>query len=246
MNQQPLTIRSLAADDEMHTCERLQKAVWQSSDLEVVPHHIFVVAPKIGGQVFGAFEESAMAGFALAFPALRDGRPYLHSHMTAVLPERQNLGIGRELKLAQRANALERAVDLIEWTFDPLQLRNAHFNIVRLGAIVRHYLPDFYGRTSSALDAGLPTDRLLAQWWIREPRVEEILAGQPLRHSGELRRICLPRRIREICYENPEQAREIQVRLRMEFEHLLSDSFAVTGFELADDHAAYILERYEN
>jgi predicted GNAT superfamily acetyltransferase len=148
--------------------------------------------------------------------------------------------------LAQRDDALARGIDLIEWTFDPLQLRNAYFNIVRLGVIVRQYLPNVYGRTTSSLDAGLPTDRLVAQWWIREPGVRQVLGNQSLRAPGEVHRIRLPRRIREICSTDPERARQVQLRLSEEFQQHLHDSWAVTGFELDEQYGSYLLEQYED
>ncbi len=236
------SIRPLITDQEMRACEQTQQAVWQFSALEIVPHHIFVVASKIGGQVLGAFLENRMIGFTLAFPGVWDGRLYLHSHLAAVLPEYQNRGIGRQLKLAQRGEAVERGVDLIEWTFDPLQPRNAFFNIVRLGVIIRRYIPDLYGTTSSSLDAGLPTDRLVAEWWIRESRVQDILDGQAPRHDGEVTRIRLPANLRDICNRDPQQAREIQSRIRVEFELLFDSGFTVTGFELNPEYAEYLLE----
>lgn len=246
LGQKQVIVRLLSTDDEMQACVRLQQPVWQSSELEVVPHHIFIVAQRIGGQVLAAFEESQMLGFVLAFPGVRTGRIYLHSHMTVVLPEHQNRGIGRQLKLAQRDDALARGIDLIEWTFDPLQLRNAYFNIVRLRVIVRQYLPNVYGRTTSSLDAGLPTDRLVAQWWIREPGVRQVLGNQSLRASGEVHRIRLPRRIREICSTDPERARQVQLRLSEEFQQHLHGSWAVTGFELDEQYGSYLLEQYED
>ena len=125
-----------------------------------------------------------MAGFVLAYPGIRDGRPYLHSHMAAVLPEFRDLGIGRRLKLVQREDALARGIPLIEWTFDPLQTKNAYFNICRLGAVARRYLTDVYGSTSSPLHAGLPTDRLVAEWHLESERVVDILTGkEPARGS---------------------------------------------------------------
>ncbi len=119
-----------------------------------------------------------MIGFAMALPGYREGRSYLHSHMLAVLPEFRNTGIGRRLKLAQREDALARGFQLMEWTFDPLEIRNAYLNLHRLGAIARHYEPNFYGYTSSALQGGLPTDRLVAEWWLSSERVTRALAGQ--------------------------------------------------------------------
>jgi len=166
--------------------------------------------------------------------------------MTAVLPEYQGQGIGKKLKLAQREDALERGFDLVEWTFDPLQLGNANFNITHLGAIVREYLPNIYGNTTSQLDAGLPTDRLVAEWWIRKSRVQQILEGRPPRSTADVRTVRLPRHIREICQTDPETARQIQARLRVELELLFNSSFAATAFELDADYATYILEPYEN
>ena len=114
-----------------------------------------------------------MIAFCLAIPGLKpDGKPYLHSHMLGVLAEYRNHGVGRQLKLQQRDDALARGIDLIEWTFDPLEIKNAYFNVERLGAIVRRYLRNQYGASSSPLHGGLPTDRLVAEWWIRKPRRE--------------------------------------------------------------------------
>lgn len=242
----PITIRELKTDDEMRSCHGLQQRVWGSSELEVVPHHIFVVAHRVGGQVLGAFDGNEMVGFVLAFPARQKEHHYLHSHMTAVLPEYQGGGIGKQLKLAQRQNALDRGFDLIEWTFDPLQLGNANFNISHLGAIAREYLTNVYGSTTSRLDAALPTDRLVAEWWIRDPRVQEILKGHPPQLATEVRRVRLPRRIREMCTREPEAARQIQRQLRLELEQFFHNAFAITAFEMTAEFATYLLEPYEN
>ena len=135
-----------------------------------------MVAKRIGGQVIGAFDGDTQIGFAMSLPGYRDGKPYLHSHMLAVLPQYRNEGIGRRLKLAQRDDAIARGFDLMEWTLNPLEIRNAHLNIARLGAIVRRYEPNFYGPSSSPLQGGLPTDRLYAEWWLRSSRVASICA----------------------------------------------------------------------
>ena len=245
LDRKEVTIRELSAHNEMRACIDLQKRVWRGSDLDVVPQNIFVVACRTGGLLLGAFERDSLVGFALAFPAVRHGHIYLHSHMTAVAPELQGHGIGKRLKLAQREHSLARNFDLIEWTFDPLQPGNANFNIAHLGAIVREYLPNFYGNTTSALDAGLPTDRLVAEWWIREPRVEQILEGRP-QPATHVRRARVPRRIREICAANADAARRIQQELRQELEELFRTSFVITGFETDADYATYLLECYEN
>jgi predicted GNAT superfamily acetyltransferase len=236
-------VTQLVTDSQVRGCLEVQKIVWQGSELEIVPHHIFLVARRIGGQVLGAFDRDRMIGFLLAFPGLQPGRVYLHSHMTAVLPSYQNHGVGRQLKLAQRTDALARGIALIEWTFDPLQFRNAYFNIVRLGAVVGQYLPNAYGQTTSSLDAGLPTDRLVAQWWISEPRVQQILDGHRPQEGKAVKCVRLSRRIREVCQTDPEQARQIQRQLRTDFEDLFKKSFVVKGFELGEEYAAYLLDK---
>jgi predicted GNAT superfamily acetyltransferase len=229
----------------MSACISLQQHVWNYAEIEVVPEHIFVVATIAGGQVLGAFHNETAVGFSLAFPAVRGKHLHLHSHMVAVLPEYEHRGIGRKIKMAQRDDALNRGFDLIEWTFDPLQIRNAHFNISRLGAIVRHYLPDLYGRTSSPLHGNLPTDRLVAEWWIASQRVEAVLANR-LNRPVESERISLPWNIREICRTEPQRALAIQQELRQCFEQSLARGYAAVGFDVSPDHASYLMGPYEN
>jgi len=118
-----------------------------------------------------------LVGFTLAMPGLRNGGAYLHSHMTGVLADYRDRGVGRMLKLFQREEALSRDIRLVEWTFDPLEMRNAHFNLNRLGAIARRYAPNMYGITSSPLHRGLATDRLVAEWYLDSPRTLAALGG---------------------------------------------------------------------
>ena len=156
----------------------VQLAVWGYSDSDVVPKRVFLVAQRIGGQVLGAFDGEALVGFAMALPGYRDGKPYLHWHMLAVLPEYRNAGLGRRLKLAQRDDALARGIEWMEWTFDPLEIKNAHLNIARLGAIARRYMRNIYGPSTSPLQGGLPTDRLVVEWWLRSERVRRALGEE--------------------------------------------------------------------
>jgi predicted GNAT superfamily acetyltransferase len=163
-------IRELSTEPELREAVALQKTIWGFEDADLLPFRM-LVATKIGGQLLGAFDAGRMVAFCVAIPGLKTGgKVYLHSHMLGVLPEYRNAGIGRQLKLRQRDDALARGIDLIEWTFDPLDLKNAFFNIERLGAIVRRYMRNQYGVSTSALHGGLPTDRLVAEWWIRKPR----------------------------------------------------------------------------
>src|SRR5438477_9042540 len=137
---------------------------------------MFVVAEKVGGQVMGAFDGDLMVGFALSVPGTRTGHVYLHSHMRAVRKDHRNSGLGRRLKLMQREDAMTRCIELIEWTFDPLEIKNAYLNLEKLGAVVRRYNINQYGITSSPLQGGLPSDRLIAEWWLKSKRVETLLA----------------------------------------------------------------------
>ncbi|MBI3694524.1 MAG: GNAT family N-acetyltransferase [Acidobacteria bacterium] len=220
----------------------MQKIIWGFSDLDLLPPRLFVVAHKIGGQVFGAFDGQRMVGFCVAIPGIRAGGVYyLHSHMMGVIEEYQNRGIGRALKLAQRKEALERGIELVEWTFDPLEIKNSHFNIARLGAIVRRFVPNQYGISSSPLHGGLPTDRCVAEWWIGSPQVRALLDEQrplPVLIEG---RIEVPQEIGELKKTNPGQAREMQARIREEFEYWLSKGLAAVGYEITPQAGAFLI-----
>ena len=173
-----IDIRPAQGLEELEACVQLQVATWGYDAADIVPRRMFSLAVRIGGQVLGAFANDRLVGFLLALPGVRNGHAYLHSHMLAVVPELRDAGIGRWMKLAQREDALARGIDLIEWTFDPLVVKNAYLNLNCLGAIARRYAPDFYGPTSSPLAGGLPTDRLYAEWWIRSARVDRALHGE--------------------------------------------------------------------
>src|SRR5713101_3591552 len=179
MTHEGILIRNCCGIEEFVACVRLEREVWMSADIDVVPIPLFVVAAETGGQVLGAFHGNDLVGFTMSIAGWRNRKPFLHSHMTAVSDAHRDLGIGRQLKLFQRADALARGIALIEWTFDPLVTKNAYFNFMRLGAIARRYLPNVYGITTSPLHGSLPTDRLVAEWHLRSKRVLRILAGKP-------------------------------------------------------------------
>src|SRR5215218_6222158 len=176
-----IQVRALTEHAELEEAVRLQREIWGFAEIELLPVRLFVVATKVGGQVFGAFDGSRMIGFLLAIPGIKPGgQSYLHSHMMGVLPEYRNKGVGRLLKLRQREEAMSNGVAVVEWTFDPLELKNAFFNIERLGAIIRRYVRNQYGTTTSHLHGGLPTDRCVAEWHVATRRVTGILAGERL------------------------------------------------------------------
>ena len=234
---------------DFERCMELERAVWGGTELDTVPSAIFVVADETGGQILGAYDHEAglqMVGFTLAMAGHHGERRYLHSHMTAVLPAHQNRGIGRMLKLFQREDALRRGIELVEWTFDPLEIRNAYFNLVRLGAIVRRLIPNAYGITSSPLHGGMPTDRLMAEWWLDSPRVVAALekgSAETQPTAGEKTvRILVPREMAEWKTKNRARAAEVQTQIREEFQNWFGRGYAVTSIELNDGGGSYCLE----
>jgi predicted GNAT superfamily acetyltransferase len=242
-----IEIRALTELADLRTAVQVQKEIWGFEDIDLLPLRFFVVATKIGGQVLGAFDGARMAGFSLAIPGLRQGgKSYLHSHMLGVLPPYQNHGVGRQMKLKQRDEALARGIELIEWTFDPLEVKNAYFNIERLGAIVRQYRVNQYGSSSSRLQGRLPTDRCVAEWWLWSPRVRAILAGKPLERNAIEARIAIPAEMGTIRRDNPERAREFQQRACEQFQASLARGLAVIGFEKSEDTGTYLLGKWES
>lgn len=238
--RKPITVRHCATLDEYEECVRLQLITW-GEDL-VVPSGLFVVARETGGQTLGAFAGDQMVGFTLGLAGIHDNKPIIHSHMTAVLSEFRDRGIGRMLKLAQRNDCLARGIHLVEWTFDPLELKNAHFNINRLGAVVKRYIPNCYGITESPLHAGLPTDRLVAEWYLDSPRVSAIMRGEIPRPGSAAVRISIPQDISSRKQQDPDWGARVQAEMRNQFLKHLNKGFVVTGLEIGPKEASYILE----
>ncbi len=233
MSTDSIVVRHCHGLDELKACVTLQRDVWNFTDAELVPLRLFVVAEKIGGQVMGAFNGSEMVGFALSVPGTRSGHLYLHSHMLAVRKEHRNSGLGRRLKLLQREDALARGIGLIEWTFDPLEIKNAYLNIEKLGAIARRYNINQYGITSSPLQGGLPSDRLIAEWWLKSRRVETLLATGKIPTSKQQSAIEVPAQIYEwkATAETKGKAQQVQERNREQFLRAFNDDLAVLGYE---------------
>jgi predicted GNAT superfamily acetyltransferase len=240
-----IELRPLTESREFQEAVQLQKRIWGFDDIELLPARLFVVALKVGGQAFGAYAGGRMVGFVLSIPGLKPGGgSYLHSHMLGVLPDYRNQGVGRMLKLKQRDDALDRGIQLIEWTFDPLELKNAFFNMERLGAIVRRYVENQYGTTTSPLHGGLPTDRCVAEWWLACPHAEAVLRGElPARAIAE--RIEVPADVDIIRREEPRRAREIQKELGERLTGCFGRGLAVIGFERSAGAGTYLLGRWE-
>jgi predicted GNAT superfamily acetyltransferase len=249
MQSTEIAIRHCHGLHEFQQCFELQRAVWGKTELDV-PLPLFVVAAETGGQVLGAFvrekgDHEKMAGFTLAIAGYRDGLPFLHSHMTAVLENYRDRGIGRRLKLFQREDALQRGIRLVEWTFDPLEVKNAFLNFNRLGAIARRYLANCYGVTTSPLHGGMPTDRLIAEWWLDSPRVNNLLNGlpQPVPPSSDARaEILIPAEMPLLRRENSSEALRIQTEVREQFQSWITKGYAATAIEITGEGGKYILQ----
>ena len=237
-----IEIRRLLELDQFIEAVQLQQDIWGFTDRELLPVRLFVVATKIGGHLFGAYDGDRMIAFLVAIPGLKEAsQGYLHSHMMGVLPQYRNHGLGRRLKLAQREDAVARGIALVEWTFDPLELKNAYLNIEKLGAVVRRYLFNNYGMTTSPLHQGLPTDRLVAEWWVSEPRTASIVEGTAPDKLLVEARVSIDANIADLRRTDITQARDIQLRASEQFTEHFRKGLAVVGFERSADAGTYLL-----
>jgi predicted GNAT superfamily acetyltransferase len=247
-----IKIRHCDQVSEFQACVDLQKEVWGFADADLIPVRMFVVASKIGGQVIGAFDGRTLVGFALSIPGARNGQTYLHSHMLAVREQYRNGGLGRRLKLAQREEAMVRGFQLMEWTFDPLEIKNAYLNIEKLGAIVRRYSVNQYGMSSSPLQGGLPTDRCVAEWWLSSNRVRQVIERNEQPRFAPEKTITVPRLIYQWKADpsKRDRARDVQLANREQFLSAFSRGLAVLGYQRdAEGGGTYLLahpeERFE-
>ena len=235
-----VVVRKCGTLDEFHACVALEREIWGEQDLEVEPAATFVVATQTGGQVLGAFDGTRLIGYTLAVVGLRNGGHYLHSHMTGVDRDYRDRGVGRMLKLLQRDEALSRGIRLIEWTFDPLEMRNAHFNLNRLGAIARRYLPNLYGLTTSPLHRGLATDRLLAEWHLDSRRVLAALKGE-LKTPEPAETIGIPASIEQPNSKDWPQVEKLQSKIREQFTVGFRKGYAAVGVSKTAEGSEYQL-----
>jgi len=271
MHARFIQIRACQGLDELEACVRLQDQTWGYDAADVIPRRAFLVAQKIGGQVLGAFDRELagkgraqkgiedgevvgspeqLVGFAFSLPGVKSSEripsPYLHSHMLAVRDGYRNRGIGVELKLAQRSEALARGIRKMEWTFDPLEIKNAFINIHRLGAIVSRYYPNFYGLSSSRLQGGLQTDRLMAEWYLDSPRVRDRCEEHPAEKYTIERRIVVPADLSEwkAAAASRGRAEAVQLENRRKFLEAFSEGMTVLGFlRDADGNGVFELGR---
>ena len=199
MRARRVRVRELRSPAEFAEASQAAKAAWGFPDLMVPPPPDMITATHAGGMTAGAFEGEVLLGFVHAVPRTNLGQPAIHSHLLAVRPEAQRRGLSVLLKLYQREWCLARGIGLVTWTYDPFMLRNARLNLVRLGAAVPVFLPDFYGRVGG-IYGDLPSDRFEAHWRLENPGVERAARGEtsevpaadaaslPVAASGPVRR----------------------------------------------------------
>ncbi len=235
-NFENITFRACYDLTEFEQVAALQAKIWGDVPRELLPTHMLVAIAKAGGQIFGAFHDEQMVGYLLGLIGIKNGECYIHSHMTGILPDYQHCGLGYQLKLKQREDALARHITRVEWTFDPLKLRNAYFNFNKLGALAKTYLPNVYGTTVSHFDQGMPTDRLLAEWQLDSSRVVKILQHRPPIDYSTHHKIFVPQ---------AGQNFRLQLEIREKFQTAFAQGLIVTGVERVEAGINYCFESIE-
>ena len=225
-------IREIESFAELRAVEELQKEVWGIPDLDVVPATHLIAAKAAGGVLLGAFDRDVLAGFVYGFGALEDGKVAHHSHMLAVKNAYRNFNLGYKLKLAQREAVLAKGVDVITWTFDPLQSLNAHFNFTKLGVISDRYVIDFYGEEATSFLHQTGTDRLWVKWLLSSARVVNRLnATHPEQEKpADKLLIEIPGDINAVQQQSPALAREWRQRTQRAFTEAISAGYTVVDF----------------
>lgn len=238
MPDSEIRIEELTSLEALRQCVEIQRATWGWKDEDLLPLRTLLLLDKIGGLVLGALDEGGrVIGFINAFPGFREGEAYLHSQMLGVLRGYRRRGIGRTLKLAQRTEAIRRGIRRIEWTFDPLEIHNAQFNLEGLGVICRRYVADAYGPSTSTLHGRLPTDRLVAEWHLRSHRVRSRVERGMTRAENRLPTesvdLHLPADIARLRSGDPARAAAIQQDFKRRVTNLFGEGYCVAGFETA-------------
>lgn len=246
-----IAIRECSTVTEFDACVRLQRDVFALPDIEITPRRHLIVSRSAGGWTLGAFAGDRLVGFVHHLAAVYDNdRIGGYSHMMAVDAEFQNRGLGARLKWAQRARAIREGRDFIKWTFEPARARNAHFNLNRLGAVVRHYAANFYGTDYTTIDGefgrtrSLDSDRLFAEWDLRSPRVASLARGEQLTRDARVEAtVEIPPDWNAVVREDAARAREELLRVRREFQHALADGLICSGFERSETRPSYLFYR---
>lgn len=247
MTNDKIEIREVLTVKEFGECVRLQREVFALPDLEISPVRHLIVTKNAGGFTLGAFQENEFVGFVLSVAAFDKNERFFYSHMTAVSARFQSLGIGAKLKWAQRARALEENVKFIKWTFQPVQARNAFFNLEKLGVIVKEYKANFYGTDYSTArnqneKIGLDSDRLFAEWHLASEKVKKLANGEKFVETDEAaKRILISNDWNNLVKQSPEKAKAEQSSLKEEFQKAFSENLICKGFERDEKSPKYLL-----
>jgi len=245
-----MEIRQVRSIEEYDACVRLQREVFGLPDLEISPRRHLIVSEQAGGWTLGAFADGKLVGFVHHLVAVHENEIFGYSHMMAVAAEFQNQGVGTRLKWAQRERALREGRTFIKWTFEPVRARNAHFNLNRLGVVVRSYAVNFYGtdyatnpteRASGPL--GLDSDRLFASWELRSPRVDALADGREYSVGQPEVTIEIPTDFSALLKSDPEAAKQESLRIREEFLRAFSAGLVCRAFERDEQRPRYLLYR---
>jgi predicted GNAT superfamily acetyltransferase len=230
-----IDIRECVTVEEFDACVALQREAFGLPDLELSPRRHLIVARSAGGFTLGAFDGARLVGFVLTQVAARDA---YYSHMMAVARDYQNRGVGARLKWAQRGRSLDEGRRFIRWTWDPMQSRNAHFNLNRLGCVVRSYAANYYGTDYSTVTGkfgerlGLDSDRLVAEWELDSPRVEALARGGRAEELGEpAAAVEIPTDWGSLVREDAGRARAELQRVRTEFQSALARDLHCAAFD---------------
>jgi len=245
-----IVIRECTTIDELDRCVWLQREVFGLPDIEISPRRHLIVSRQAGGWTLGAFQGEELIGFVHHLAAVRgNDEIFGYSHMMAVARDFQNKGVGARLKWAQRDRALAERRNFIKWTWDPMQARNAHFNINRLGVIVENYADNFYGtdyftdpsqKTDQA--PGIQSDRLFASWYIASARVNALASGREVSLPAlPVEVIAIPSDWTSLVRNDVVTARREQQRVRAAFKRALSNGLVCAGFDRAHDNPRYLL-----
>jgi predicted GNAT superfamily acetyltransferase len=238
-----ISIRQIESFSELRAVEELQKEVWGIPDLDVVPLTHLVAAKAAGGVLLGAFDGQTLVGFVYGFVAEEDGEMAHHSHMLAVKHAYRNFNLGYKLKLAQREEVLAQGINLITWTFDPLQSLNAHFNFTKLGVISDRYVVNFYGEEAASFLHQTGTDRFWVKWLLTSERVVQRLntTKAALENPPDKLLIEIPGDINAVQQESPEAAYEWRLRTRRQFTEAIEAGYVVRDFYREADRGVYVL-----
>lgn len=266
-----ISVRDARSLGDYQRLVEIQKEVWGMSDIEVVPVVELITVQHCGGLCMGAFDGDDMVGFVYGMVGCDEGRFCHHSHMLAVVPSHRGRGIGIKLKWSQRDRVLDQGMDVINWTFDPLQAPNAKLNIRHFGVTIKEYVENIYGETGSPLHGGIPTDRFKARWWLESRRVLQAREGRLAERTGweALARInqtdlksgflhCeaalldreenellveIPHNMARVMVEQPELAMDWRMKSRQLFQSYFSRGYSIVDFHREGKKAFYHLSR---